>query len=111
VRRVFEIATHNFECVAKVQAVRDRNLASRNECLAHVERSLGLAMKRGELSGRQPARAAALGLHALIDGLIQNWMLDPSAFNLVRVGNRCSMLIWRGWRRPKRAKNAASAGA
>lgn len=45
-------------------------------------------MRRGALGRRVPARAAALGLHALIDGLIQNWMLDPKAFDLVRVGTQ-----------------------
>ncbi|GAC1603495.1 MAG: hypothetical protein NVS3B2_08020 [Ramlibacter sp.] len=31
---------------------------------------------------------AAHGLHALIDGLIQNWLLDRTAFDLVRTGER-----------------------
>jgi TetR/AcrR family acrAB operon transcriptional repressor len=35
-----------------------------------------------------PARAAAVGLHALLDGLLQNWMLDPTGFNLVKVGTQ-----------------------
>ena len=35
-----------------------------------------------------PARAAALGLYALIDGVIQNWMLDPQAFDLVKTGRQ-----------------------
>jgi TetR/AcrR family acrAB operon transcriptional repressor len=88
VRRVFEIATHKVEYVGELQAVRDRHLATRNECLAHVQRGLLQAMRRGRLSARLPARSAALGLHALIDGLIQNWMLDPRAFDLVKVGRQ-----------------------
>ena len=88
VRRVFEIATHKVEYVGELQAVRERHLHTRNECLAHVQRGLLLAMRRGQLSARLPARAAALGLHALIDGLIRNWMLDPTAFDLVRTGRR-----------------------
>lgn len=86
VRRVFEIATHKVEYVDELKAVRDRHLDVRNNCMAHVARRLTLAMRRGSLGRRVPARAAALGLHALIDGLIQNWMLDPDAFDLVRVG-------------------------
>ncbi len=88
VRRVFEIATHKVEYVAEVQAVRERHLSTRNECLAHVELGLATAVKRGELSPRVPARTAAIGLHSLIDGLIQNWMLDPTAFDLVKVGGQ-----------------------
>ncbi len=87
-RRVFEIATHKVEYVDELRAVRDRRLASRNGCLAHGEGALKRAVRRGELSLALPARSAALGLHALIDGLIQNWMLDPEAFDLVKVGRQ-----------------------
>lgn len=88
VRRVFEIATHKVEYVEETQAVRERHLATRDECLLHAQRGITLAMKRGLLPKRIPARTAALGLHALIDGLIQNWMLDPEAFDLVKVGQQ-----------------------
>jgi TetR/AcrR family transcriptional regulator, acrAB operon repressor len=88
VRRVFEIATHKVEYVGELIAVRDRHLATRDECLLHSERGIKLAMQRGLLSRRIPPRAAALGMFALVDGLIQNWMLDPKAFDLVRVGKQ-----------------------
>ncbi|MGY4831260.1 TetR family transcriptional regulator [Sphaerotilaceae bacterium SBD11-9] len=87
-RRVFEIATHKVEYVGELQAVRDRHLATRDKCLLEAERGITLAMRRGQLTRRMPARAAALGLHALIDGLIQNWMLAPEAFDLVKVGSQ-----------------------
>jgi TetR/AcrR family acrAB operon transcriptional repressor len=35
-----------------------------------------------------PGYVAAQGLHALISGLIQNWLLDPEAFDLVATGRR-----------------------
>jgi TetR/AcrR family acrAB operon transcriptional repressor len=85
-RRVFEIATHKVEYVDELLAVRDRHLAGRNECLSHVEIALKAAQQRGLISSKAPARSLALGLHALVDGLIQNWMLDPETFDLVRVG-------------------------
>ncbi|MBI5256730.1 MAG: TetR family transcriptional regulator [Burkholderiales bacterium] len=87
-RRVFEIATHKVEYVDELQAVRERHLHNRGECLAHVEQQLKQAMKLGQIGRGTPARAAALGLHALVDGLIQNWMLDPTAFDLVKVGRQ-----------------------
>lgn len=87
-RRVFEIATHKVEYVGELTAVRDRHLAVRNECLAHVERGMRRAAQRGLVNRRLPARSAALGMHALIDGLIQNWMLDPEAFDLLKVGKQ-----------------------
>ena len=87
-KRVFGIATHKVEYIGEMDAVRERHLNIRNGCLADVERTLKQAIKRGELSRRVPARAAAVGLHALLDGLLQNWMLDPTGFNLVKVGTQ-----------------------
>jgi TetR/AcrR family acrAB operon transcriptional repressor len=103
VKRVFEIAMHKVEYVAEVQAVRDRHLQARDECHEHIERGLGVAMKRGQLSKRLPPKAAALGMHALIDGLLQNWMLDPSAFDLVKVGSQVIDTYLAGLRMPKAA--------
>lgn len=85
-RRVFAIAIHKVEYVDEMRAVRERHLRVRSDYLANVERTLKAAMKRGELSRRVPVRAAAIGLHALLDGLIQNWVLDPAGFDLVKVG-------------------------
>jgi TetR/AcrR family transcriptional regulator, acrAB operon repressor len=87
-KRVFGIATHKVEYIGEMDAVRERHLSIRNGCLADVERTLKQAIKNGELSHRMPARAAAVGLHALLDGLLQNWMLDPTGFNLVKVGTQ-----------------------
>jgi TetR/AcrR family acrAB operon transcriptional repressor len=97
-RRVFEIATHKVEYVDELLAVRDRHLQNRNECLAEVEADLRRAMKLGLIGSKVPARAAALGLHALIDGLIQNWMLDNKAFDLVRVGRQVTQAYLAGLR-------------
>ncbi|MFZ5544551.1 MAG: TetR family transcriptional regulator [Pseudomonadota bacterium] len=87
-RRVFEISTHKVEYVDELLQVRDRHLAGRNECLAECERELKAAMRQGLIVSKVPARCIALGLHALVDGLIQNWMLDPKAFDLVKVGKQ-----------------------
>lgn len=88
VRRVFEIATHKVEYVEELSGVRARHLGARNGCLRQVQSGLALARRQGRLTARMPARTMAIGLHALIDGLIQNWMLDPAAFDLVKVGRQ-----------------------
>ena len=89
VRRVFGIACQKVEYVGEMQAVRDRRLANRDAHLLQVERALRQAARRGLLAQPHiPARSAALGLHALVDGLIQNWMLEPGAFDLVKVGRQ-----------------------
>ena len=39
---------------------------------------------------------AAQGLHALIDGLIQNWLLDPGNFALLEMGQKVMNIYLRG---------------
>ena len=87
-RRIFEIALHKVEYVEELQGVRDRRLKGLQERLVQLERGFRRARPRGAARSTVSARAAALGLHSLVDGLIQNWMLDPQVFDLMRVGKQ-----------------------
>ena len=87
-RRVFEVATHKVEYVESLCAVRQRHLDVRTECVAGMKQVLQRAARERGVSLPITAEAAARGLHALVDGLIQNWLLDSSAFDLRRVGGR-----------------------
>ena len=95
-RRVFEVATHKVEYVDEMQAVRDRHLQVRNECMAMTEEALREAVRREDLQLTMPVATAALGLHVIIDGLIQNWLLDPGAFDLVTAGGQTMDAYLRG---------------
>ncbi|MCZ2497056.1 TetR family transcriptional regulator [Xylophilus sp. Kf1] len=95
-RRVFEIATHQVEYVEEHKAVKDRHLMVRNDCLSKLERGLTQGASRHRVALGMPAAAAAHGLHALIDGLIQNWLLDVTAFDLVTTGARSVDVFLRG---------------
>jgi TetR/AcrR family acrAB operon transcriptional repressor len=106
-KRVFGIATQKVEYVGELDAVRSRHVEVRQACLADVERTLRRAARRGEIALRMPARAAAVGLHALVDGLLRNWMLDPAGFDLVRVGAQALDAYLKGLHDP--ARPAASA--
>ena len=86
VRRVVDIATRKIEYTAELGAVRARHLQIRSEYESHLERTLKLAQKRGEVKATPSARQMAIGIHALLDGLIQHWMLDPGAFKLRNTG-------------------------
>ena len=88
VRRVFEIAVHKVEYVDELVAVRERRRDACKAHLDHIERTLAQSIRRGELTRRIPVRSAALGLHSLLEGLFQNWMLDPGAFDLVKTGTQ-----------------------
>ena len=81
-RRVFEVCTQKVEYVDELQAVRVRHLTIRNEFLMQVELGLKLAAARRELTLPISFANAAQGLHAMVDGLIQNWLLDAEAFDL-----------------------------
>jgi len=95
-RRVFGIATHKVEYVGEMNAVRERHLAMRNECLADMERAFRRAQRAGALPKGPTARSAALGMLALFDGLLQNWMLDRAGFDLLRVGGQVFDAYLRG---------------
>jgi TetR/AcrR family transcriptional regulator, acrAB operon repressor len=87
-RRVFEVATHKVEYVDSLGAVRQRHLDVRSECVTGMKQVLQRAARERGVSLPITAEAAARGLHALVDGLIQNWLLDPKAFNLPRTGRQ-----------------------
>jgi TetR/AcrR family acrAB operon transcriptional repressor len=86
VRRVFEIASHKTEYVDELEVIRDRRIALREECLDDLERLFAAAMELGQIGRHIAADVAARGAHALIDGLLHNWLLDPSAYDLEAVG-------------------------
>lgn len=87
-QRVFEVATHKVEYVDELSAVRERHLSVRGDCLQQMAQSLRDAAQREGCRLAIPAPVAAQGLHAIIDGLIQNWLLEPGAFDLVSTGQR-----------------------
>lgn len=87
-RRVFDVIIHKVEYISELNAVRERHLAARDRCLARMADDLRAAAR---LRGQRlplPAAVAAQGLLALVDGLIQNWLLEPAAFDLVATGRR-----------------------
>lgn len=87
-RRVLEIAAHKVEYVGAMDAVRERHLKMRNSCLDDLERALKRAVRTGQMPKGISPRAGAIGLLALFDGLLLNWMLDRANFNLLRVGGQ-----------------------
>ncbi|WP_447779016.1 TetR family transcriptional regulator [Variovorax boronicumulans] len=88
VRRVFDIATHKVEYTHDMASVQQRHLDARNACVVDFEKALRLAARRARIRLPVPGAVAAQGMHALMGGLIQNWLLDPTAFDLVPTGRR-----------------------
>lgn len=46
------------------------------------------AAKKGLLAPGVNPKLAAVGLHAMVVGLIQNWLLDPKSFSLAKTAER-----------------------
>ncbi|HEY7985597.1 MAG TPA: TetR family transcriptional regulator [Methylophilaceae bacterium] len=81
-RRVFDIVNHKCELVDDMAIARTRQLESRAGCLEHIEQRVQTAIDQDSLPKTLNARVAAIGMHALIDGLISSWILDTESFSL-----------------------------
>ncbi len=82
VQRVFEIAYHKCEYVGDATGVRDRHIASQNECLKTIEAGFRACIRAGRLPATVKPRVAAIGAMSLVSGLIANWVLHPKSFSL-----------------------------
>jgi TetR/AcrR family acrAB operon transcriptional repressor len=96
--RVFDIATHKVEYVDELTGVRQRHLQVHQECQAHIRAAFERAQGAGLLQAQADAHLIAMSYHAMIDGLINTWMLDTTAFDLVEVGQRSIALFIDGLR-------------
>lgn len=87
-RRVFEIATQQVEFNGEMLAVRERKLRWSDDFRRQLTRQFKAAA--GEAGIVLPAgpRQAALGLQAILTGMLHNWLLTPGDFDLVRVGSQ-----------------------
>jgi TetR/AcrR family transcriptional regulator, acrAB operon repressor len=88
VRRVFEIASLKVEYAGDLQVLREQRVASRETCMDDLERLFGLAADQGQIGRQLPARVAARGLFAAVDGLMLHWLLDPQSFDLELAGHQ-----------------------
>lgn len=87
-RRVFEIATFKMELVDDMAAVRERRLEGKARWMARAENRIRAGIRHGQLREGLPVRAVALGLFALLDGLLRNWLLDPEGYHLLKTGQQ-----------------------
>ncbi len=81
-QRMQEICHYKVEYVNEMEQLRARHIECCANALTLVERSLRHAAKKGLLDPSVNPRLAAVGLHAMVNGLIQNWLLDPKYLSL-----------------------------
>lgn len=76
-RRVFHIVFNKCEYVDEMRQVWQRFREMQAGCLQRLELGLAAAVDQGQLSPKLDARQTAIGLHALLNGLISKWVMDP----------------------------------
>jgi TetR/AcrR family acrAB operon transcriptional repressor len=87
-RRAFEIATLKMEFVKEMDAVRGRRMQMHAEWRACVERRIAAGIEHGVLRADVSPQVASLAMSTQVDGLMRAWLLDPQAFDLVKVGEQ-----------------------
>ena len=110
-QRVFDIAYHKCEYVGDAAGVRERHIASQNECMKSIEAGFRACVEAGQLPGSVSPRVAAIGAMSLVSGLIANWVLDPSSFPLKRHAEALVDVYFRGLASTPAVPAATSASA
>ncbi|MFC0253085.1 TetR family transcriptional regulator [Massilia consociata] len=87
-RRVFEIAMLKTEFVDEVESFRTRRRESIALWQERMEGFLEQAREKGMLRPGVSTRTAAMGGWITVDGLIRNWIFEPTAFDLLEVGGQ-----------------------
>jgi TetR/AcrR family acrAB operon transcriptional repressor len=97
-RRVLEIASLKVEFVSEMEAVRVRRRQSKCELTEQVVERLKLAQAAGLIRADVEPQLLAAGLWALMDGLIRNWMFEPTSFSLIDLGDKMIATMLEGIR-------------
>lgn len=85
-RGVFEIATLKMEYTDELNTVRERRKQNQLGWMEGTQSRIREAIANGQVKAGVDPYAVALGLWAIIDGLLRTWLLDPQAFDLIKVG-------------------------
>lgn len=109
VQRVFRIAMHQTEYTQELAAVQERYLEGTGEFQQELVDSLSRAQAAGLLREGLSLKVVALGLYALVDGLMHHWTLRPGGFDLMACGEVVVRSYIDGLRVPAAATAAAPA--
>ena len=81
--RVLQIATHRVELTAELAAVQQRRVNKQQASLHTIAAGLLSAYALRKRAPSLPLDTAALGLQALLEGLLAQWLLTPGRFALI----------------------------
>ena len=105
-RRVIGIATQKVEYVADLMGVRERHLEVHMNCQHYVKIAFARAQSLGHIPAHLDPQVITMSYQALLNGLINHWMLDTEAFDLALCGEQCLDLLMGGLRQPAMAPTA-----
>ena len=83
-RRVFDVMVHKCEYLDEMVEVKQRMAKSQQACVRNAEQAFRDAIGRGQLPVGVDPRLAAVGLDALLHGLITSWLANRDYFPLKR---------------------------
>jgi TetR/AcrR family acrAB operon transcriptional repressor len=95
-QRIFDIAYHKCEYVGDATGVRERHIASQQQCLKTIEAGFRACVECGQLPRSVNPKEAAIGALSLVSGLIANWVLAPKSFSLERHAESIVDTFFRG---------------
>lgn len=81
-RRVLQIATHRVEYTEELAAVQEHRVNKQKQALSSISSGLERAFAERRVTPSIPVASAAVGLQALIEGLLNQWLLSPGRFAL-----------------------------
>jgi TetR/AcrR family acrAB operon transcriptional repressor len=112
-RRVFDVVTHKCEYLGEMAGVKRRISSIQKGCVDRTEQAMRNAIKRGVLPAGVNPRLAAIGLDALLFGLISNWLANNDYVALERQAEAMIDLYLDGLRNaaPRRAASHAKRGS
>jgi TetR/AcrR family transcriptional regulator, acrAB operon repressor len=79
---VFEVIFHKTELVDELAGMATSQENERCQCLGQIESIVRRCVEVGEFAPDTDAALAAQGLNALMVGIMHEWVLDPSAYDL-----------------------------
>ena len=82
---VFEVVFHKCELIGELAPIATRRDRERRDCLTHVESIVTRAVDAGQLPADTDTRLATQALNSYMGGIMREWVLDPTAFDLARV--------------------------
>lgn len=82
-QRVFDIATMKVEYIDELSGIRQRHMDVHRSYRDHVEATLRRAQALGQIAAGHDAHLLAVSHMAMVNGLIHNWMLDQTQYDLI----------------------------